>query len=82
MVGFTLDWHFAGNDSLWAAFSPILDKEVAHEKPTFTITQNETFGIAFHTDSGFHYSAEPSKVVVGFQHRLSPLRVNSSHLLR
>jgi hypothetical protein len=69
-VGFTLDWHFAGNNSLWAAFSPILDKEVSNEKATFAITQNEPFSIGFHTDSGFHYSADPSKVVVGFQHRL------------
>ncbi|MGC1407943.1 MAG: hypothetical protein WA864_03220 [Acetobacteraceae bacterium] len=78
-VGIMLDWHFSGGSTLWAAFAPILDKEVASEKPTFVITQNEPFSVGFQTDSGFHYAADQSKVVVGFQHRFRAKQVSGGH---
>ena len=70
---------FFGRQHLWAAFAPILDKEVASEKPTFVITPNEPFSVGFQTDSGFHYAADQSKVVVGFQHRFRAKQVSGGH---
>jgi hypothetical protein len=69
-VGFTIDWHFAAGNALWGAMSPVLDKLVSNDKPTFTVNQNEPFAISFVTEDGFQYAVDSSRVVVSFQHRL------------
>lgn len=69
-AGFGVTWHFASGATLLESFAPILNRLVEDEKPTFSIDRLDNFATAFSTDEGFQYSAEPSKVVVAFVHKL------------
>ncbi|MES2601524.1 MAG: hypothetical protein V4602_12010 [Pseudomonadota bacterium] len=75
-VGFGLDFHFAPSEALLTAISPILDREVEGDKPTFAVEQQEPFNVVFNTFSGFKYGIEPSKAHVSFNHRMRPKAIS------
>lgn len=70
IVGFQLDWHFAPSAAVLEAFSPILDRFVTGNKPRFSVDRQEAFVLIFMTEDGFQYSVDPSKISIGFFHRM------------
>src|SRR5690348_2365954 len=69
-IGLKLVPHFASTDSLIDAVSPILDRNMKGDQPTFQVTQQSTFEAQFQTDDGFHYFIDPAKCVISFRHRM------------
>jgi hypothetical protein len=68
-VGLFLDWHFGPANTVLQDLAPmLLNGEVEHEKPTFTLAEPDPYTLFVRTRDGFNYSFEPSKVSVGFQH--------------
>jgi len=70
VVGFKLNFHYSPPDELFEAFSPIIDAVSQDGKPKFNINQYEIGGVAFTTHEGFKYTADHSKISVGFEHIL------------
>ncbi|WFU23142.1 hypothetical protein QA649_34440 [Bradyrhizobium sp. CB1717] len=75
-VGLTFDFHFASTDELLSSMTPILDKLVLNNKPTFEIEKLEVFAVTINTHEGFKYAVEPSKASVAFNHRMRPKAVS------
>ena len=71
-VGFGLDWHFAPASDILDTLSPMLDKLVARDQPTFTVERPEQFSVSVTTLDGFQYGVDPNKVHVSFHHRMKP----------
>lgn len=75
-VGLMLDFHFASSDNILSALSPVLDGLVTNRKPSFELEKLEPFAVIVNTHEGFKYSVEPSKISVGFNHRMRPKAVS------
>jgi hypothetical protein len=69
-MGFVLDFHFESIDSVLHALSPILDKSVEGDRPTFTVERREPFSVNVNAQNGYIYLVEPSRISVTFQHVL------------
>jgi hypothetical protein len=69
-VGLQLDFHFASSGEILAAMSPILDKLIRDNKPTFSIQKPDTFDVIFSTEDGFQYALDASRVSVSFKHQM------------
>jgi hypothetical protein len=69
-VGFLLNANFVPGDILLQQLIPLLNRWVKAETPQFTIDQHESFQVLVNTYDGFQYGVQPSRVFVGFQHRM------------
>lgn len=72
-AGLFLDSHFASSSAISDSFSPLLDRLAGSgdgEKPRFNVDQSQGFNFAYTTENGHQTSIEPSKVAVGFVHRM------------
>jgi hypothetical protein len=67
-VGFKVDFHFDSLDVILHALSPMLQKWVDGDRPTFTVERREPFTVNVNADNGFTYSVEPTRISVTFQH--------------
>jgi hypothetical protein len=69
-IGITLNWHHVSSQTLLDAFAPLIDRYVDGNEIKATLEVGEPNVAGFITNEGFHYTAEPSKVFVNFQHRM------------
>jgi hypothetical protein len=69
-VGFIVEFHFDSLDAILHALSPMLDKWVDDDRPTFTVERREPFTVNVNVHDGFTYSVEPTRISVTFQHTM------------
>lgn len=69
-MGFRVDFHFETTDAVLRALSPMLDKWVEGDKPTFTLERPDQFSVNVNARDGFQFAVEPSKIAVVFRHTM------------
>ncbi len=69
-VGILFNKHFRPSTTLIEKLTPVLDGLAGNVSDKFSIAKQDTFGVALTTENGFHYTVDPTRVAVEFQHRL------------
>ncbi len=69
-VGFLVDHHIASSDAILDSVAPLLDSMAKAESTNFEIDRHESLAIGFTSNDGFQFVFEPTRIVVGFKHRL------------
>lgn len=70
IAGLKFEHHFLSSSQLLDALSRVLDDNMEGDKPQFSLDEQGPFNVVFTTKDGFRYTADQSKLTIGFNHRV------------
>lgn len=69
-VGIRFNDHYVSSGRILDALAPLLNTLVADQRPLFSISKHDSFGLEFSTEEGFQYGLNQERATVAFAHKL------------